>query len=133
MIFFLLKEKELAGKYPEAYNYLLSVKEELISRDKGKIDSSKWYGYGRSQGLDNTNKHKIFFKTFNNKPKFYSIEEDCLFANGYCFGFTTQKQLKSVFNNIDIGELDFYIKSTSYAIDGGFYCYQKKYLENFAI
>ena len=29
--------------------------------------------------------------------------------------------------------MDYYIQNTSYAIEGGYYCYQKKYIERFSI
>ena len=29
--------------------------------------------------------------------------------------------------------MDYYISNTSYCIEGGYYCYQKKYIEKFSI
>ena len=29
--------------------------------------------------------------------------------------------------------MDYYVRNTSYAIEGGYYCYQKKYIERFSI
>ena len=29
--------------------------------------------------------------------------------------------------------MDYYISNTSYAIEGGYYCYQKKYIEKFSL
>ena len=29
--------------------------------------------------------------------------------------------------------MDYYVRNTSYAIEGGYYCYQKKYIERFTI
>ena len=48
----ILKEDYIKENYPNGYNYLLSRKEELIGRDKGKIEKyDSWYAYGRRQGL----------------------------------------------------------------------------------
>lgn len=48
--------------YPEAYNYLLSHKQELLKR---KYDGN-WYTFGRSQGLSDLDKMKI---SINNTVK----------------------------------------------------------------
>lgn len=48
----IISELELKKKYPLAYKYLLTVKERLLKRDKGKVDKyESWYAYGRKQGL----------------------------------------------------------------------------------
>ena len=130
----LMDEKELENNYPLAYKYLLAQKNKLLSRDSGKIPVNEWYRYGRSQGLNINNNFKIFFKTFNNKPEFYlSDTNDCLFSNGYCVEISNGDQIKDFLKKLNSESLDFYIKNTSYAIEGGYYCYQKKYLENFSI
>lgn len=128
----LLPETELKRNFPLAYKYLVACKEELLQRDAHKIPATQWYRYGRSQGLGNSN-YKVLYKTFNAKPEFYQPAEiDCLFANGYCIEAATKAQLQYFLQRLDLEELDFYVKNTSYAIDGGYYCYQKKYLENFS-
>ena len=48
----ILEEDFIINNYPLAYSYLLNRKEELNSRDKGKVeDYDAWYAYGRRQGL----------------------------------------------------------------------------------
>lgn len=48
--------------HPYAYAYLAKFKDRLLARDSDK--NSKWFEYGRSQGLRNANVEKIVFKTF---------------------------------------------------------------------
>lgn len=55
-----LTENELAEKYPLAYVYLLSIKEELVARDIDK--NTAWFLFGRSQGIVNSCFKKIVFK-----------------------------------------------------------------------
>lgn len=53
-------EEELK-KYPKTYNYLLSHKDALEKRSI--TGNTKWFQYGRSQGLANINKEKIVIST----------------------------------------------------------------------
>ena len=69
----LMSEQQLKSQFPLVYQYLLAHKTSLLSRDNYKIDPHEWYRFGRSQGLKFNNKFKIFFKTFNDKPNFFSL------------------------------------------------------------
>ncbi|MCL1937683.1 MAG: N-6 DNA methylase [Candidatus Azobacteroides sp.] len=78
-----INEDNFKIKYPYCYEYLLSVKEELLARDKGKIKSDPFYAWGRTQGLTRFGK-KILNPTFSQYPRFLVVEdEEALFTNGY--------------------------------------------------
>jgi adenine-specific DNA-methyltransferase len=48
----IISEEKMEEQYPLCYNYLLSMKDELNKRDKGKAEKYQtWYAYGRKQGL----------------------------------------------------------------------------------
>lgn len=48
----ILDENFIKTEYPNAYTYLLSRKDDLNTRDKGKVDKyDSWFSYGRRQGL----------------------------------------------------------------------------------
>jgi hypothetical protein len=48
----IIPEEQMARQYPLCYDYLLSMKDELNKRDKGKTEKyPTWYAYGRKQGL----------------------------------------------------------------------------------
>lgn len=129
----IIQEEEFKSKYPNAYNYLLSMKSELDSRDKGKPNSVAWYAYGRTQGLSRYGK-KLLFPTFADKPKFFYLDDDTsLFCNGYAVfenDYLDLQELKAVLNS---NIMQYYISNTSYSIEGGYYCYQKKYIERFSL
>lgn len=131
--FEIIDEDELQNNYPNTYNYLKLQKEELDSRDKGKANSVAWYAYGRTQGL---NKYgiKLLFPTFAKSPRFKLVDdENALFCNGYAVfenDYIELDLLQRILNSII---MHYYISNTSYAIEGGFYCYQKKYIEKFSI
>jgi adenine-specific DNA-methyltransferase len=85
----ILKEEDLREKYPLAYEYLLSRKEDLLSRDKGKTSKyDSWYSYGRRQGLLKEKKGDciILPLTFLKSRNIHYIDipknEECLVLSG---------------------------------------------------
>ncbi len=129
----IIEEMEFAKKFPKTYNYLDKNKSELDKRDNGKKNPQGWYAYGRSQGLNKYGK-KLLFPTFSNKPRFLYIEnEEALFCNGYAIFENEEFELEILLKILNSNIMDYYIKNSSYAIEGGYYCYQKKYIERFSI
>ncbi|HEL9638732.1 TPA: N-6 DNA methylase [Streptococcus suis] len=129
----LIPEDEMKSEFPNAYSYFLSIKELLGTRNKGKGIDDVWYAYGRKQGL---NKYgaKLLFPTFSNKPKFMLVEDvDSLFCNGYAVFENDVFDLKILLKILNSRIMDYYIFHTSYSIEGGYFCYQKKYIQNFSI
>lgn len=129
----LIEENKLKALYPLTYHLLLSCKADLDRRDKGKPNQYGWYAYGRTQGLNKYGK-KLLFPTFSNSPKFMCVDnEDALFCNGYGIFENDFIELDVLAKILNSKVMDYYIKNTSYSIEGGFYCYQKKYIERFSI
>ncbi len=129
----LIDEGIFIEKYPHAYTYLLKMKPILDERDKGKCNAGTWYAYGRTQGLNKYGK-KLMFPTFANHPKFiYIDDENALFCNGYAVFENEQIPLVTLVKILNSSIMDYYISNTSYSIEGGYYCYQKKYIEKFSI
>lgn len=129
----LISENELKKDYPLTYKVLNFYKDELNTRDKGKPNPHGWYAYGRTQGLNKYGK-KLLFPTFSNRPKFMYIEnEEALFCNGYGVFENDIFDLNILTKILNSKIMDYYVKNTSYSIEGGFYCYQKKYIERFSI
>ena len=129
----LIDEEILKSKYPMTYKYLKDMKEELDKRDKGVKKLNKWYAYGRTQGLNKYGK-KLLFSTFSDKPNFIHIKnKDALFCNGYAIFEDEQMELEIIAKVLNSFIMKYYIENTSYSIEGGYYCYQKKYIEKFSI
>lgn len=129
----LIEEKDLEEKFPKAYIYLEEMKSELDKRDKGKGNPYGWYAYGRTQGLNKYGK-KMLFPTFAKNPKFKYIDnENALFCNGYAIFENDKISLNILGKILNSAIMKYYISNTSYAIEGGYYCYQKKYIEKFSI
>jgi tRNA1(Val) A37 N6-methylase TrmN6 len=146
----IIDEDNFKIKYPYCYEYLLSVKEELLSRDKGKIKYNPFYAWGRTQGLTRFGK-KILNPTFSQYPRFLVVEdEEAVFTNGYGIFFKEPEKEHTLFGdtghslskieNIDIVQkvlnseiMHYYISRTSVSIEGGYPCYQKNFIEKFTI
>lgn len=129
----IIPEEIIKESFPLCYQYLNRVRGVLDNRDKGKENSVAWYAYGRSQGLGN-NKRKLLFPTFSLHPKFI-LEEDreTLFCNGYAILETEEYTLEFLQKILNSSIMDYYISHTSYALEGNYKCYQKKYIQNFSI
>ena len=74
-------EEELK-KYPKTYEYLLSNKEKLQSRSI--TGSTKWFQFGRSQGLANINNEKLVISTTmpNSGVKYVRVGPEYLVYSG---------------------------------------------------
>lgn len=144
-----ISESDFKKKFPKCYNYFLSEKENLLARDKGKVAFEPFFVWGRTQGLTRTGK-KILNPTFSQHPRFLLVEEeDAFFTNGYGLYFKEQKNngmFSELINpitkieNIDVVQkilnsyvMDYYVSKTSVAIEGGYPCYQKNFIEKFTI
>ena len=146
----IIAEELFMQLYPYCYEYLLSVKSELLSRDKGKVQFNPFYAWGRTQGLTKFGK-RLLNPTFSQRPRFLLVDdEEALFTNGYGIFFKSQEVQNTLFNqyenplsnieNIDLVQkilnsdvMHYYISKTSVAIDGGYPCYQKNFIEKFSI
>lgn len=144
-----ISETEFKKRFPKCYAYLLSEKETLLARDKGKVKFEPFFVWGRTQGLAKTGK-KILNPTFSQTPRFLMIdEEEAFFTNGYGTYFREQ-ETESLFadsvnpiskiENIDVVQkilnsivMHYYVSKTSVAIEGGYPCYQKNFIEKFTI
>ena len=129
----LIDESTFATSFPKTYDCLWRQRDELDARDKGKCAVRVWYAYGRTQGL-NKYGQKLLFPTFSNKPKFmYVDDEDALFCNGYAVFENERYDLDILVKVLNSRLMEYYVSNTSYSIEGGYYCYQKKYVERFSL
>ena len=144
-----ISEIDFKNKFPKCYSYFLSEKENLLARDKGKVNFEPFFVWGRTQGLTRKGK-KILNPTFSQHPRFLLVEEEeGFFTNGYGLYFREQ-EIDNLFNdfvnpitkleNIDVVQkilnsyiMDYYVSKTSVSIEGGYPCYQKNFIEKFTI
>lgn len=128
----IIAEEDLKNIYPKCYGYLLTIKDELATRDKGKKKYETWYAYGRKQGL-NSSGIRLLTPTFSKEPRFLlDCDENALFCNGYGV-FEKDLDIKIIQKIINSIVMDYYINKTSVNIEGGFPCFQKNFIELFTI
>lgn len=142
-----INEDIFQKKYPNCYEYLLSVKNILRERGKGKHKYTPFYSYGRTQGL-NKNGIKLLTPTFSQYPRFLlDNDKETLFTNGYGIFFYKNRpcslfssNLITLEENIDVLQkilnsfvMHYYVTKTSVSIEGGYPCYQKNFIERFSI
>lgn len=129
----IIPERTMALSFPMCYKYLLDNKAILDERDKGKPNAVAWYAYGRTQGL-NYHCRKLLFPTFSARPKFMLEDSrDALFCNGYAIIEDESDSLEILQRVLNSKVMDYYVSLTSYAIEGNYRCYQKKYIQSFSI
>ena len=83
----IIEELIMQKEYPFAYRYLLTKRDSLLKRDKGKTEKYPvWYAYGRTQSLIMP-KYKLFFPKIANKPLNCNIQCDSelMLYNGIAF------------------------------------------------
>lgn len=138
-----LAEDELKADYPFCHEYLLSAKDALEGRDKGRRKYSPFYAYGRTQGLNRFGA-RVYTPTFSLKPRFiFDAASDGFFSNGYGLYFKedgkTANPIASVENSdvllkvLNSCVMDYYVAKTSVAIEGGYPCFQKNFIERFTL
>ena len=101
-----ISEDSFSQNYPIAYDYLLSNKEKLLKRDKGKSKNYAWYAYGRTQALSLIEKSKLVFPTMI-KDKMYLREskQGEVFISGYCVipkKLITNADIENIFLSSDM-------------------------------
>ncbi len=128
----IISEQQLMSSYPLAYQYLLSVRDELDKRDNGQPNAVAWYAFGRSQGLDTSFGRKIIFSPMNARPNFILYEnEDCTLYSGYCIKYKGDEE--KLLEQLNSDRMFRYIEASSRDFRGGWKAYNKKVVENFVI
>lgn len=141
-----IPEEVMKRDFPGALNYLSAYRSVLQERDKGKVQFSPYYAWGRTQGLTRRGL-KLVVPTFSKYPRFLGVaDEDAFFTNGYGIYLRQQNTDLLDFNPLLNEEyldvttrilnsvvMDYYVCMTSVFIQGGYPCYQKNFIERFSL
>ena len=128
-------EEEFRTQYPNAYSYLLSRKEILATRDKGKgKEYDVWYAYGRNQSLENY-QFKLFFPHISPSIPNYVINDEpsLLFVNGLAIVGENERELQYLSKIMSSRLFWFYIVNSSKPYGSGYYSLSRNYIKNFGI
>ena len=128
-----IKEEEMIRKYPNAYNYFLSHKEELLKRDMDR-HCTEWYQFGRSQGLQNMNNEKLVVKNIvkkeNSCVEVYKLPKDVFVYSGI---FITGDMIDYVAELLKTEEFYRYVSIVGKDLSGGYKTITTKMIKEFAI
>lgn len=104
----IIEEDVLSKECPNTYNYLVTRREELNKREKGKGKYVKWYAYGRTQSLKVSDKSYVLYIPSMIDPKSpnISIKKPELHIGSICIEpkgdtYTCDKIKEIIIDNID--------------------------------
>ena len=130
----LIAEKYIAKNAPMVYNYLLAYKEALLNRDKGTLDRTRWYAFGRSVSILSGFGIKILTSGLNCKPNFQLCEDPKVtFYSGYCVKPKDGIDINELLAILNSDDMDFYIKCTSRPYQNGWWSYAKSFIKDFPV
>lgn len=142
-----IPEEVMRRDFPGAFDYLAEYRAVLQERDKGKVQFTPFYAWGRTQGLTRRGL-KLIVPTFSKYPRFLgAMDEDAFFTNGYGIylrqqdpGFLgcanpllREENLDVTTRILNSAVMDYYVRMTSVFIQGGYPCYQKNFIERFSL
>jgi len=129
----LIDEDSMRQEYPYAYRFLLTVKDILSKRDKGKGVYPEWYAYGRTQGLLNFGK-KLLLPYISGSPvAVLSTDEDVLFYCGYAIFSDDTKELLVLKKIVQSSVFWYYVMNTSKPYAKGYMSFAKNYIKDFGV
>ena len=132
---FLIDENVMKHKFPMAYKYLESQRDELARRDKGKgKDYPVWYAYGRTQSLVMPS-IKLFFPKIANKPLRCVIVNDpnLWLYNGMAFVGDDERKMKVLQKILESKIFWNYVVANSKPYSSGYYSLNGANIKNFGI
>lgn len=129
-----MSEEYLSDHYPMTYQFLLTNKELLLNRDKGKAkDYPAWYAYGRTQGMMNQGKKLLIPYMAEKGIAVKSMDEELLFYCGYAVFCNSDEELDLLKIFIESDVFLYYITNTSKPYSKGYMALAKNYIKNFGI
>ena len=139
----LLSQQELAARYPSAWAYLSANRTALESRERGKWKHNRWYAFGRSQNLAEMEQAKILTPsiakrasfTLDRAGQFYFVGSGGGGGGGYGLTLKSGCRLsyEYVLGLLNSALLDCCVQSRSSRFSGGFYAYNRQYLEQIPV
>ena len=130
----LLPESYIADNAPAAYAWLLSHKDRLLNRDKGRFDPARWYAFGRHVSITSGFGPKILTSGMNRRPNFQLCPDpDATFYSGYCVKPKDDVDPEKLLDALNSDDMDFYICHTSRPYQGGWMSYAKSFIKDFPV
>lgn len=125
----LIPLEDIRSESSDAYDTLVDDKDALLARNK--VDASRWWGYGRSQGIADTYVDKVTVQSIvhpDKSPLTRNALAGCgVFGGLYVVGMT-QAELDSAVNEAAFWK---YVQALAKYKSGGYYTFGGKELEKY--
>jgi hypothetical protein len=122
----LLSVSTLQNEYPNAYEYLVSNKQELAERQdsREKIRGDDWYKLTRPGRISVFNSRKIVTSGESKQNQFCIDEDGSGFSNARVFSIVPEKlSVEAILAMLNSKVSEFYLHSISRIKQGGYYSY----------
>jgi type I restriction-modification system DNA methylase subunit/predicted type IV restriction endonuclease len=140
----LLSVQELTEKYPNTWAYLKENRQRFEERERGKWKHSRWYAYSRSQNLSEMEQKKILTPSIAKRTSFTFDRDDYYYftgsggGGGGGYGITLKNEYELMGYFYLLGLLnsrlfDWLVKQNSSPFRGGYYAYNRQYIEQLPI
>jgi len=133
----LINWHEISTQAPKTAEYLISCKELLAKREKGRWVGSQWYCYSRNQALEVISSPKILTADLNPFANYcYDESGEACFPGGAAggYGIVLDKSLYLyVLGLLNSKAVDYYHKTISTNFRGGWFGYDAKIIRNIPI
>ena len=125
-----IEETDFQIRYPNAYKYLISKKEELEKRDSDS--SAKWFEYGRSQALLHLNQKKLMLSSIvTNEVIVYELDKEEIPYSGVYIIPKANKTLKEAVKILKSEEFYKYLLGIGIHVSGDSIRISSKDIENY--
>ncbi|MBI5000851.1 MAG: N-6 DNA methylase [Euryarchaeota archaeon] len=139
----LISESDFQSKYPRTWSYLKENYEVLRNREKGKMRHDGWYGYVYPKSIPLFAKKKILTPsialsasyTLDQYGQLYFVGSGGGGGGGYGIILADECKLsyEYVLGLLNSKLLDMYLKRISSSFRGGYYAYNRQYIEQLPI
>lgn len=139
----LIQQEEFASCYPKCWKYLMDNKKQLEGREQGKMKGERWYGYVYPKSLTRFGTPKILIPSIASRASYApDIKGEYYFVGsggggGGGYGIVLKKNIKLhpfyVTALLNSRLLDFYLQKISTPFRGGFFAYNRQYIEQLPI
>ncbi|RKY40205.1 MAG: hypothetical protein DRP85_09020 [Candidatus Makaraimicrobium thalassicum] len=137
----LIIEKQFKQKYSKVWSYLQECEYALRSREKNKMDHSKWYAYVYPKNITQFEKKKILVQVLSRKASFTLDSEGIYYfvgggnAGGYGIALKEGVNLTYEYTLAILNSIlsDFYLQNHSSRFQNGYFSYAKRFIEKIPI
>jgi len=139
----LISKNVFPKKYPNIWKYLLINRNKLESRERSKWKNDRWYAFGRIQNMNEMEQMKILTPSIANSASFTFDKTEFYYfvgsggGGGGGYGITLKDgeniKYEYILGLLNSKLLDAYLKSYSSLFRGGYYAYNRQYIEKLPI